>query len=198
MAPPTHSPNRRKPSFFADESAIAAVEMAFIAPVALIMFSLAIAGGESLTVYHKVVLAAHTATDLVSRTPYSRDPNVSGAETISLSQFNADVALSQMVLYPYDATNLAVTVSELKYVSGTNTQWTVTWSQPYNGGVALATGTTLTLDPSFAQSGATYLLYGQVAYPFQPLGGVLSLPAMTLSGTEILTIRNAPQITAPS
>jgi Flp pilus assembly protein TadG len=192
------SPNRRRLSFLADERAIAAVEMAFIAPVALIMFGLAVAGGQSLSIYHKVVLAAHTATDLVSRTPYSRDPNIANAEAITLSAFNTDLALSQMVLYPYDPTNLTMVVSELAYVSGSNNKWTVQWSQPYNGGVALTAGTTLTLDPSYAQSGATYLLYGQATYTFQPIGGVLSLPAITLNATETLTIRNAPQLTAPT
>ena len=42
--------------------------MVFIAPVALALLSLGFAGGQSLTVYHKVVLSAHTVTDLVSRT----------------------------------------------------------------------------------------------------------------------------------
>jgi hypothetical protein len=58
----------------------------------------------------------------------------------------------------------------------------------------LPVGTVITLDPSYSAAGAAYLLYGQVTYTFQPLGGFLSLPTMTLSSTETLTIRNAPQI----
>ena len=63
--------------------------------------------------------------------------------------------------------------------------------------MTLSCGTVLTIDPSYAQSGATYLLYGQVSYDYQPLGVTFTLLPMTLASTEFLTIRNAQQITVP-
>jgi Flp pilus assembly protein TadG len=177
-----------------DESGIAAVEMAFIAPVALGFLSLVVASGQALTIYHRTVLTAHSVTDIVSRTPYQADPNISSAETLSSTGLDADLALGQLVFYPTDATNLKVVMTELVVNPSTN-QGTVKWSEGYNGGVALSCGTVINLDPSYSASGASYLLYGQVNYAYQPLGVLMNLAAMTLTATEILTIRNAPQIT---
>ncbi len=181
-------------SFLADISGVAAVEMAFIAPIALALMSLGFAGGQSLTVYHKVVLSAHTVTDLVSRTVYTPDPNNSNAELLNQSALDTDLALSQMLLYPESTANLQVVVSELK-VNAASNNGAVVWSEGYNGGTKLTVGSTVALDPAYVATGATYLLYGQVSYSFQPLGGVLSLPSLSLNSTETLTIRNAQQIT---
>ena len=185
---------RRLRTFVADASGIAAVEMAFIAPIALILLSLGVASGQSLTTYHKVVLAAHSVTDLVSRTVWLPDPNTANAELLTQSDLDADLALSQMILYPASTTNLKVVMSELK-ITGNSTTATVVWSEGFNGGVKLAVGTNVILDANLVAAGAPYILYGQVTYNFQPFGGILSLPSISLSSTETLTIRNASQIT---
>ena len=179
----------------ADESGVAAVEMALVGPAALAFLSLAFAGGQGLSIYHKTVLTADIVTDLVSRTPYSPDPNIANAEQLVSGSLDADLALGQLVLYPNDATNLAIVMTELKVTSPTTA--TVVWSEGYNGGVALSCGVTLTLDPKYAQAGETYLLYGQASYSYQPLGVSFNLPVMSLSATYMLTIRNATQITVP-
>ena len=180
--------------FLGDRLGAAATEFAVIAPLALALMSLAVAGGQSLTLFHKVVISAHGVTDLVSRTPYQPDPNNNNAELLAQSDLDTDLAMSAMILYPNDTTNLTVVLSELQVNQSTN-QGTVVWSEGYNGGTALATGAIINLDPSYSNAGATYLLYGQVSYTFQPLGGILALPAITLNSTETLTIRNAQQIT---
>ncbi len=185
---------RRARRLIAEDSGIAAVETAFIAPVALILLSIGVASGQSLELYHKTVQTAHTVTDLVSRTTYAPDPNTAAAELLPQSALDTDLALSQMTMYPHDTTNLQIVMSELK-VNGTTNQGTVVWSEGYNGGTKLSVGTNITLDPAYVASGATYLLYGQVSYSFQPLGGILTLPQITLNATDMLTIRNAQQIT---
>jgi Flp pilus assembly protein TadG len=176
-----------------DDVGVAAVELALIAPVALIMLSVGVAGGQALETYHKVVVTAHTITDLVSRTPYSPDSSTPTAEDLSAAQLQTDMAMSQMTMYPYSATPLQAVMSEL-YVNPTTNQGTVIWSNAYNGATAVPLGTKVTLSPAYVASGATYLLYGQVSYTYQPFGGILKLPGMTLNATEMLTIRNAPQI----
>ena len=177
-----------------DDVGAAAVELALIAPVALILLSVGVAAGQALEVYHKVVVTAHTVTDLISRTPYAPDSNVPNAELVAASQIQTDMAMSQMTMYPFSAASIQIVVSELQ-VNATTNQGTVVWSQPYNGATPLGIGTTITLDPAYIASGATYLLFGQVTYTYQPFNGVLTLASMTFNATEMLTIRNASQIT---
>ena len=180
--------------FLENAGGVAAVEMAFIAPVALALLGLGVAGGQTMNLNHKVVLAAHTTTDLVARTVFYRDPNTPGAALLNQSALDADIAISQLIMYPDSSGTLLAVMSELLVNANANTG-TVVWSEPSPGATALPVGTVVQLDPSYSQAGATYLLYGQVTYAFQPLGGILSLPAITLSSTETLTIRNATQIT---
>ena len=177
-----------------EDAGLAAVEMAFLAPVALGFMSLALAGGYSLTLYRKTAQTAHIVTDLVSRTAYALDPSTANAERLDQSDLDTDLALSQFVFYPYDTTNLKIVVSELK-VNAASNQGTVVWSEAYNGGSALAVGSHVSLDPAYAATGAAYLVYGQVNYTFTPLSGVFSLPSITLTSSDMLTIRNAQQIT---
>jgi Flp pilus assembly protein TadG len=195
---------RRGRAYAKDSTGIAAVEFAFLAPVALALMSLGVAGGQSLTAYHKVVLTAHTVTDLVSRTVYKQDGGTSNSELLKQSELDTDLMLSQMVMYPQSTDNLIVVMSELKVDGGEN-KGKVVWSQSCAGGSGgtmtcdgankLAVGTNIPLDQSYGLSGATYVLYGQVYYNFQALGGIFTLPAMNLTATEVLTIRNAGQIT---
>lgn len=187
---------RRLKRMLADDYGIAAVEMSLVAPVALLFLSVAVAGGQSLSLYHKTVIAAHTVTDLVSRTPYQKDTltNTALAELLNESDLDTDLMLSQMIYYPNSASSLQVVMSELQVNSQTN-QGTVVWSEGCNGGTALTVGTVLNLDPSYSALGANYLLYGQLNNTFQPLGGMLAIPPITLTSSEMLTIRNAQSIT---
>lgn len=194
MSANVRSPASLARRFLENASGVAAVEMAFIAPVALGLLGLGVAGGQMMNLNHKVVLAAHTTTDLVARTVYYKDPNNPQAELLYQSALDADIAISQLIMYPDTSGTLLSVMSEL-LVNTNNNTGTVVWSEPSPGATALPVGTVIPLDPSYSQAGATYLLYGQVTYAFQPLGGILSLPAITLSSTETLTIRNAPQIT---
>ena len=185
--------SRRLRQWPGDDVGVAAVELALVAPVALIMLSFGVAAGQMLEIYHKTVVTAHTVTDLVSRSPYAPSTSVPSAEVVSQSQLLTDMAMSQMTMYPYSASSIQVVISELLVNASTN-QGTVVWSQPYNGATPLGIGTTVSLNPGYVASGATYLLYGQVNYSYQPFNGILPIPSTTLSASEMLTIRNAPQI----
>ena len=81
-------------------------------------------------------------------------------------------------------------------VNAAKNQGTVVWSEPFpTGGTGLAKGSVINLDPNLVAAGASYVLIGTVNYTFQPLQGILSLPMLSLTSTETLTIRNAQQIT---
>ena len=180
--------------FSRSDSGVAAVEMALIAPVAFAVLGLIVASGQSLNYWRRTVAVAHTVTDLVSRTPdTTADPNITNAEDLTQSALINDLALSQLVMYPASTSTLQVVLTEIA-VNTTNNTGTVVWSQGYNGATPTPCTTTFTLNANLTAAGATYMLIGGSSYTFQPLGVALNLPSMTLSSSDILTIRYAPQI----
>jgi Flp pilus assembly protein TadG len=183
----------KRRAFVEDDSGVALVEMALIMPVALLMLSLAMMGGQAFTAQTKVVLAAHTVTDLVSQTPYLKSPTVSGATQLNQSDLDTDLALASEVMYPFGSANMQVVVTELS-VNATNQIGTVVWSEGYNGGTPATVGAQVTLSPAVTAAGASYLIYGQVTYSFQPFGVYLRAATLNLTASEMLTPRNAGQI----
>ena len=139
------------------------------------------------------MLAAHTVTDLVSQTPYQMSSTVTGATQLNQSDLDTDLALASEVIYPFGSANMQVVVTEVS-VNTTTQIGTVVWSEGYNGGTPIRVGTQLTLDPSVSNAGANFLVYGQVTYTFQPVGVYLPAASLNLSASEMLTPRNAAQI----
>jgi Flp pilus assembly protein TadG len=185
----------RSPAAFLDaDGGLAAIELALILPAAMLMLSLAVAGGQGFEIQRRVVLTTSTITGLVAGTPYLPNPSVSGATEMNQSDLDTDLALAAEVMYPQPSTNLTAVISELKVTASNNTG-TVVWSEPYNGATALATGTVLALDPSLVASGAAYIIYGQVQYTYQPLSFMPSIASLTLSSSQSLVPRSASQIT---
>jgi Flp pilus assembly protein TadG len=197
-------------SFRRADDGVAAIEMAFVFPVALMLMSLIVASGQSLNAWRRTNAVAHTVTDLVSRTPdTTSDPTYPTAEDLPQNcqstpsqtcgtnnpppSLLGDLALSQLVMWPSDSTTLQITMTEILVNSSTNTG-TVVWSQGYNGASPAPCGTKFTLNSNLVGAGATYMLVGAVSYSFQPLGVSMNLPVITLSASEYLTIRYAPQI----
>jgi Flp pilus assembly protein TadG len=185
---------RRAIDFLASERGTATIELSLILPPALILLCMATFAGEGFELQRRSSLAARTVADLVSQAPYAKDPNVPGATALNQSALDTDLALASEIMWPAATNTLQVVVSELSVKSANNTG-TVVWSEPYNGAVALPVGTIINLSPSIVATGATYLIYGQVRYTFQPLNIYLSSGAITLNETDLLLPRNASQIT---
>lgn len=160
----------------------------------MLLLSLATAGGQGFEIQRRVALTASTIAGLVAATPYSPNPSVSGATQISSSDLDTDIALAAEVMYPLNSANMKVVVSELRVNTANNTG-VVVWSRPGTGATALTVGSVLTLDPSLASSGATYLILGQVQYTYQPISFMPSIASLTMSSTQILVPRSAAQIT---
>jgi hypothetical protein len=97
-------------------------------------------------------------------------------------------------MWPDASSAVRVVVSELAVNSANNTG-TVVWSEPYNGATALAVGTVVSLSPSYAATGAAYLIYGQVQYSFQPLQIMQAVSAITFNEGDVLAPRNASRLT---
>lgn len=183
--------------FRRDASGLAAIEAALLSPVVLGLLGLVVFGGEGLSIQRKVTLASRTVADLVGQAPVSSAGNGAGTATLNQSDLDYYLSLSALILYPYAASGAQAEISEVQIASGGGSTATVIWSEGYNGGVALSCGVTLTLDPKYTQAGETYLLYGKASYSYQPLGVSFNLPTMSLSASDMLTIRNATQITVP-
>jgi hypothetical protein len=97
-------------------------------------------------------------------------------------------------MYPNSSTNLTVVITELLVNPGNNTG-KVVWSEPCASGcTALTVGSIITLDPSLVASGATYVIYGQVQYSYQPVAFMSAMTSVTLSATQILVARSAAQM----
>ena len=180
--------------FAAADAGVAAVEMAFVFPVAVIAMSLIVASGQSLNAWRRTNAVAHSVTDLVSRTPdITADPGIPTAEDLNQSDLLTDLSLSQLIMWPADSSTLQIVMTEVLVNNGNNTG-KVVWSQGYNGASPASCATTFALNANLVGAGATYMLVGSVSYSFQPLGVEVNLPLMTLTSSDVLTIRYAPQI----
>ncbi len=186
--------NGAQAEFRKSSRGVATVELALILPIVIGILALATAGGQGFSIDRKVVLAAHTVADLVSGTPFENGSPTAGATQITQSELDTDIALSAEIMYPNAPASLQVVVSELFVDAAANTG-TVIWSEGCNGATKLPVNSIIALDPSYAKTGAPYLIFGQASYTFQPLGILYPTATVNLSSTETLTIRNGAQIT---
>jgi Flp pilus assembly protein TadG len=202
--------HRRARVFLAEAKGLAAVEMALILPVALMLMSLVVYGGQAYGVQRKVTLAATTVANIFAQA------NNNNQSTITAAELNQILAYPNLVLYPYDASAVQVVVSQLLVTTSNGTATgTVCGSWPNANGTARTVGTQLSLDPSiasaFSGSGSNdnpacgsilantvptnYVVLGEVHYPFQPTGIWFSVGSMTLHDSSIMIPRVASPIT---
>ena len=202
--------HRRARAFLAEAKGLAAVEMALILPVALMLMSLVVYGGQTYGVQRRVTLAATTVANIFAQA------NNNNASTITVAELNQILAYPNLILYPYDASNVQVVVSQLLVTTSSGTvTGTVCGSWANANGTPRTTGTELSIDPSIASafSGSSandnpacgsipantvptnYVILGEVQYPFQPTGIWFSVGSMTLHDSIIMIPRVASPIT---
>jgi Flp pilus assembly protein TadG len=201
----------RTRAFLGDAGGLAAVELAMILPLALMLMSLVVYGGQAYWVQRKVTLAATTVANIFAQA------NNTNASTITQAELNQILAYPNLILYPYDGSTAAVEVSQLLVtVNGNGTATgTVCGSWANANGTARPTGQQLSIDPSIASafSGSAsknnpacgsvpvnsvptnYVVLGEVQYPFQPTGIYFSVSSMTLHDSIIMIPRVASPIT---
>jgi Flp pilus assembly protein TadG len=198
-------------ALIADVDGLAAIEMALILPIALLLMSLIVYGGQLYTVQRKVTQGATTVASLLAQ------GNNNGQATITAPQLNQILAYPSLILYPYsgsavavDAAQLLVTVSAHGTATGT-----VCGSWANANGTARPIGQQMSVDPSiaaaFSGSGnnnnsacgsipanfvpSSYVILGEVKYPFQPTAIYFTVSQITLSDSIIMIPRTAAQIT---
>ena len=99
--------HRRARAFLADAKGLAAIEMALILPIALMLMSLVVYGGQAYSVQRRVTLAATTAANIFAQA------NNNNQSTITAAELNQILAYPNLILYPYDASAVQVVVSQL-------------------------------------------------------------------------------------
>jgi Flp pilus assembly protein TadG len=197
-------------AFLAEAQGLAAVELALILPVALMLMSLVVFGGQAYGVQRKVTLAATTVANIFAQA------NNTNASIITAAQLNQILAYPNLILYPYDGSTAAVVVSQLLVTTSNGTATgTVCGSWPNANGTARTVGSQLSLDPSiasaFSSSSANdnpacggipantvptnYVVLGEVSYPFQATGIWFSVGSFTLHDSIIMIPRVASPIT---
>jgi len=197
-------------AFLADAKGLAAVELAIILPLACMLMSLVVYGGQAYTVQRRVTLAATTVANIFAQA------NNNNQSTITAAELTQILTYPNLILYPYDASSVQVVVSQLLVTtSNGNVTGTVCGSWANANGTPRTVGTQLSLDSSiasaFSTSGANdnpacgnipansvptnYVVLGEVSYPFQPTGIYFSVGTMTLHDSIIMIPRVASPIT---
>jgi Flp pilus assembly protein TadG len=172
-----------RPSFGRDSSGVGAVEFALLAPLMLLILALTVWASQALTLDRKLTQATRTLIDLAAQ--QSNIGASSGGFTYS--QILAAVPL---IIVPFDKAPLGMVLSEVKVTGPAS--GTVIWSQASGGATALAVGATATISDSSANwtGGPGYLLLGTITYNFQPFGGLLNLPSLSLTRTSYMAPYN--------
>ena len=206
-----HALRRMARTFLADARGLAAAELAMILPLALMLLSLVVYGGQAYWVQRKVTLAATTVANIFAQA------NNNNQSTITQAELNQILDYPTLILYPYDGSAAAVEVSQLLVtVNGNGTATgTVCGSWANANGTARPTGQQISVDPSIASAFSSsntndnpacggvaantvptnYVVLGEVQYPFQPTGIYFSVGPMTLHDSIIMIPRVASPIT---
>lgn len=144
--------------FLGASDGVSALEFALILPFMLTLYLGGAELGDGLSIQFKATLAARTVADLASQ-----------YITINSATMSDILGAASIVVTPYSATNMVVTVSE---VTTTNSSGAakVTWSA--SNGTPRTAGTSITL-PTALQTlpSGTSLLWSEVTYPYTPAMG---------------------------
>lgn len=152
-------------NFFADRRAMAAIEFALLAPIALLLLVAFQVYCDALSVKRKLTIAAHSVSDLVAR-----------QSSVTTANVAAYLNAAAQIAAPYPIANMSIVVSELTTDSSGNT--IVTWSQALNA-TALTAGAKFAPPAGMAQNGAS-LIYTLVSYQYAPIIGSTLIGNLTL------------------
>jgi hypothetical protein len=190
-----------------DESAVAAIEAALIAPVAVGLLGLIAIWAQALAIQRKVTLTATTISNLVSQQGTQSGSACTASNSslaASVNQTTVDNILNNAanVLYPYvqpnsgtspvtgsNVSNMTMVVSEINVDSSGSTA-TVQWSEAMpSHGTALGTTAHGVALPNSVASSSTNLIMGSVAYAYTPPVIGEAVGTIAIRDTIYLTIR---------
>ncbi|HEY8595047.1 MAG TPA: TadE/TadG family type IV pilus assembly protein [Devosiaceae bacterium] len=145
-----------------EREGIAAVEFALVLPVMLILYIGSIEASQAITVDRKVTTLVGSLGDLVSRSE----------DTITQTQLTDYFKAAQLMLLPYNKTNLKQVVSCIQVASDGTAK--VYWSYAYNGATAHTQNASFTLPPETASMAAGgYIIVAEAVYSYKSLFGLV-------------------------
>lgn len=150
----------------ADEQGMAAVEFAFIIPLALLMFFGIVEISTGVATDRKVSLTARTLSDLVSQGTSVTNQDISNFFTVGKS-----------IMTPYSATPMTLRVSAVNIDNSGAA--TIGWSDSYNVG-ARSVGSTVSIPAGLAVSN-TQLIWSEVTYTYTTVAAYVIKNALTLN-----------------
>jgi Flp pilus assembly protein TadG len=103
-----HPLRPRACAFLTDVKGLAAVELALILPIALMLMSLVVFGGQAFGVQRRVTVAASTVANIFAQA------NNINTSTITAPEITQILAYPNLILYPYNGSGAAVVVSQLQ------------------------------------------------------------------------------------
>lgn len=191
-----------------DEKAVAAIEAALIAPVAVGLLGLIAIWAQAIAIQRKVTLTAATITNLVSQqgaqtASACTASNASQAASVNKSTVDNILNNAANVLYPYvkpdsgtnpvtgtNMSNMTMVVSEISVDSSGSTA-TVQWSEPMpSHGTALGTtANAITLPSSGVGGSGTNVIMGTVTYAYTPPVIGEAVGTISIHDTIYLAIR---------
>jgi Flp pilus assembly protein TadG len=183
--------------FARDRDGVSATEFALILPVMLTLYIGSVELGDGIAINFKTTLAARTVADVSSQCGVCTVNNTGNNGAIDATNMQSILNSSTKVLAPYSASNVVITLSELK-VSPNQTQGVVQWSCSLNG-TPHPSNTTIAIPNNTLNQLTTpvYVLYGEASYPYTPSLGYVITGTITLYQNALFFPRLTPQITAP-
>ena len=196
---------RRSRAFVADAKGLAAVELALILPVALMLMSLVVFGGQAYSVQRKVTLAATTVANIFAQA------NNINTSTITAAELNQILAYPNLILYPLQrehrvsrsvasaghgqrraglrpARSAAAGPMQMERPGRRANRYRSIRRFPRP--LRVRAPTTIA-----TRANLNYVVLGEVSYPFQPTGIYFSVASMTLHNSIIMIPRVASPIT---
>ena len=158
------------------------------------LMSLVVFGGQAYSVQRRVTLAATTVANIFAQA------NNTNSSTITAAELSQILAYPNLILYPYSA---PASRSKSRNCSSPSTG---TARRPARSRAAGPTPTepsrrpasncrsTPRSPPPFPGRATTYVVLGEVQYPFQPTGIYFSVGTMTLHDSIIMIPRVASPI----
>jgi Flp pilus assembly protein TadG len=173
----------------------AMLEMAFVAPLLIMLYLMAYILSDAVACNRKVTVATRELTDVTSR-----------YMSLQQSDLTNIIAAAQQVLAPYpsDMAHATIRISEVQVT--TTTQANVVWSCTNALKNSITTGTAVTVPtgmistPMLPNSTSTpavagaYLLMGEVSYNYTPAFSFGGAGAMTFQDRIFLVPRSATNI----
>ena len=157
---------RRFNAFHRDTRGVAIVEFALVMPMLMVLYLGGFAVSQAVGTWRKVSDATAQLANVAAQYTTMQNTDAQGV-----------MAAAAQIMSPYSTTNLSEVLT-LVSVSSAGAA-TVTWSQAYNGGSALAKGTAVTLPANMLQPGMS-VVWVQTSYAYTPVVGGSFVPPITM------------------